>query len=400
MGLVAQSRKASRRFVQVLILCIVSILFAVVLLNNAIFQLIKSPDQIRTAEMIPGWGRIYKPLLYDAAQPEMVSFGYSWVRDLFDPEIAEPLIGQTFFNFGVSGGTSYESYRFMQGALAYHVPEAAFLDVRAFYDVPRARLTEHQFDDSILRVNRDGSPNTTVALSRWFKMSTAGAVLGSNIRFLRTNLALRAGSTRQDVLEPYQRRDWSIMPDKIADYRRKLTEPSAESFDGDIPTFSDLAASVKLLCGAGVTVHLYDGPYPCAEPTEIALSRFVLLKGLQAQCASDMTFHAFGYPNAVTMEGLQESVGESIFFRPDGHPRPTIGQLILTRILGLEGRDLAPTLPLDFGVDLLAIPESEARTWIAEKEGRCRGKWSGQTMEQILAELATNYASWADIAPE
>lgn len=394
MALVRYSRMATRRFIRWMLTFLLIALLGVVVMNNLVFNMMKAPERVNTTQMIPGWGRIYKPIMYDELKPELVSFGYSWVRDIFDPELANKLTGKTFFNFGVSGASSFESYRFIQSSLAYHVPERAFLDIRAFRDAPRARLMKHQFDERILHVNRDGSPNSTAPLFRWFKINTAGAALAFNLRFLEIEWALRNGSDRESLLPPYQRRDWGSRSQEIAAYKKRITEPSTSNFSGQIPSLEDLKKSVRLLCDAGVAVHVYDPPWPCSAPEAVALNDLQTLTELKSECSANMTFHVFGYPNAVTMEGLATGIEKSTFYRPDGHPRPPVGQLVLTRILNLQGKAQAATLPNDFGEDLLAMPDANAKQWIKEKAARCNGQWAKSEFSAILEEMNDLHPEW------
>ena len=75
----------------------------------------------------------------------VVAVGASWVRDAFDPTLAERLLGEPFFNFGVSGGRPYESQRFLESALAFHQPEHVILNLNSFEDQPDAFRTKFNF---------------------------------------------------------------------------------------------------------------------------------------------------------------------------------------------------------------------------------------------------------------
>ncbi len=142
-----------------------------------------------------------------------------------------------------------------------------------------------------------------------------------------------------------------------------------------------------------------------SHATSAALSRpadqipdsSVFLKRQRAACASAITYHRFGYPNALTMEGLSEGAGASLFFRPDGHPRPSLGQLVVTRILALEDEPSAPPVASDFGADLLAMSTSEGRAWTQEREARCHGNWTPGTYRATLDEMRALTPAWRSL---
>ena len=393
MKIIQLSKLVKRRYIHVLQIALFTSVLSVILLNNVVFQMMRSSERISTSQMIPGWSRIYKPLMYDVVKPDAVSFGYSWVRDLFDPDIAEPLLDKSFFNFGLSGATSFESMRLIQSSLATHVPEHAFLDISAFPDAPRARLLEHQFDERILHVNRDGSENNMAPIYRWIKVNTGGAALAFNLRFLNIEQKLRFGAQRESLLPPYEQRDWALRSDDINFYRALVEQRSEPNNAQDENTYEDLKKSIGLLCEKGVKVHIYDAPWPCSQPYQVSINQLNILRDLGKTCQS-LTYHMFGYPNVVTMEGLQKYPGQSLFYRPDGHPRPTAGQLILTQILDLQDTDAAPSLPSDFGQDLLKLPEAQAALWVKERAARCEGKWAAGAYKDTLSEMGYLFSKW------
>lgn len=194
-------RTARKHFRRILIL--LGLMVAVIIgLNNLTFHLIRLPQNIGTAQMIYGWARLYKPMIYDSVDAKSVSFGYSWVRDIFDPAKVETLTSEAFFNFGISGATSFESYRLIQNMLHVHRPDRVFLDLESFYDAPMASRVEHQFDERILYVNRDGSLNPTARLHRTIKINTSGAALGFNFAFLETLYKQKTGVPMKACCHP------------------------------------------------------------------------------------------------------------------------------------------------------------------------------------------------------
>ena len=395
------TRKAARRQLR-RVMWVMGAVFALILVaNNIVFQMIRSPQHIGTAQMIYGWARLYKPMIFDDVRPDLVSFGYSWVRDLFDPPRMEALTGKTFFNFGMSGATSFESLRLIQNMLAVHTPKAALLDLRSFYDTPRDHLVESQFDERILHVNRDGSPNPQAGLYRLLKINTSGAALAFNYRFLVTHYAIASGEHREEVLPSYERRDWARARNRIEETRTLISQPRAFGEESDPRirgklSLHDLDASMGHLCEAGVDIKLFESPIMCGYDMSQTLAALQLVRARAPTCKSKISFHVFRYPNAVTLEGLAKEPGLSMFYRPDSHPRPPLGEMIATRMLGLEGQPGAPLLPKDFGANVAAMDNASATDWILTRGKRCYGQWEPGALESTLVDLERLRGHWAE----
>lgn len=385
---------AARHFRRILALLGVVIL-VIVGGNNLTFQLVKSPKNIEMAQMIYGWARLYKPMMYDSAKPKTVSFGFSWVRDIFDPAKARQLTGEEFFNFGLSGATSYESFLLLQNALYVHKPDRVLLDMESFYDAPKASRVEHQFDERILYVNRDGSFNGRAKLHRFVKINTSGAALGFNFEFLKTLYKARQGTPLEELLPSYQRRDWGEYASTAEDMKRWMKDGKPQrAHPAKSYKFNDLGASVRLLCDANIDIHIYEAPYICAESSRATRAALALMREMQKTCDAPITYHNFRYPNAVSMEGVFIGPGPATFYRPDGHPRPGLGQMMLTRILSLQDNPNAPPLPRDFGVDLLAMDEKATDDWLEIRQARCDGNWNEDDLSQIEADAARLMPLW------
>lgn len=394
-SLITSSRLRARRHFRQVLGLLLTVILLIIVANNLTFQLIKSPKHIATAQMIYGWARLYKPMIYGSAKPDNVAFGFSWVRDIYDPETAEKLTGERFFNFGMSGATSFESLRVLQHALAVHRPKRVFLDLESFADTSRASLVEHQFDERILDVNRDGSRNQNAALQRAIKINTSGAALAFNLRFLEFLWKENQGIPREELLPSYQRRDWQEysgaadeMRGWVEDYRPDFP-PSKDK----IPhTLNDLEAALDLLCETDTEIILVETAHICGRP-EYMRNGLNLMRKLRPTCKAPMSFFVFHYPNAVTMEAMS-GVRLSNFYRPDGHPRPTLGQLMLTRMLVLEGQENAPPLPRDFGADLLKMSDAQADDWLTRKTNRCLGQWDADEKTEVLEDMRRLTPLW------
>ena len=113
------------------------------------------------------------------------------------------------------------------------------------------------------------------------------------------------------------------------------------------------------------------------------------LKFLSISIDARISYFDFSYPNAVTLEGVLTPVTSSEYYRPDGHPRPTMGVLMAARMFDREFPPATPAvLEQDFGVDLLAHEDAEG--WLLERAARCEGDWgeTGYTdfKEALLAQ--------------
>jgi len=395
------TRRSASRHLKWLMVSMAAVLVGVMGINNLVYQLIRSPESIGTAQMIDGWARLYKPMIYDDVKPKIVSFGFSWVRDLFDPPKIEAVTGRSFFNFGMSGATSFESYRLIQNALAVHTPEVVLLDLRSFYDTPREHLTESQFDERILYVNRDGSQNPHAEFFRFLKINTSGAALAFNYRFLSTKWRLMSGERREDVLESYERRDWSKASGRIEATRKLISELRVFGAETDPRirgslTYNDLEASMRLLCSQGVDIKLFEAPITCGYNMSQTLQALTMVREVASSCQASISFYVFRYPNAVTLEGLAKNPGLSLFYRPDSHPRPPMGELIVTRVLGLEGLPGSPPLPEDFGADVASMSDLEAHAWITGRAKRCYGAWQEGELSSVMSDVERLRKPWLD----
>jgi len=112
-------------------------------------------DNQAIVQLLSGWGRTYKPILYDEVQPQVAVFGASWARDAFDPIETTRLLGRSVFNHGVSGATRYETRRFADSALDNPNLRVAIINLNTFYRDKVAARFRYGFDESILNVDAD-----------------------------------------------------------------------------------------------------------------------------------------------------------------------------------------------------------------------------------------------------
>ncbi len=387
---------------------LIAVIAIVVVGNNLLFAQIRSPQNASIAQMIPGWTRQFKPLLYDHVKPQAIAFGASWVRDAFDPEMMERLTGEKFFNFGVSGGSSFESFRLAQSAFFTHPPERIYLHLESFFDAPRATRLRHGFDERILHLDETGEPTRFVGFYRALKINFSGSALGFGYRFLTAKFALARGAQREDVLSPFQRHDYLEDRDRLTKLGRDLfdenTDRPAMALRGASArrnSFETLKRMIDLACDARTDVHVFQLPTHitasglCPMNSGPLLAVMHELRPLAATCQANLTLHSFRYLNSIALEGTLNERRLSQFFRPDFHPRPTVGQLMATRIHELAGGDTGNFVPDDFGVDLLSMSDRAAEAWVSERRARCSGDWAAGALDKVRSEL--DYLSAGEI---
>jgi hypothetical protein len=357
-------------------------------INLAAFQVMTRPENAAIVQLLDGWSRLYKPILYDAAEPEVVVFGASYARDAFDPEVIGGQIGLSTFNFAVSGGQAYENRRFAQLAAGNPNLKAVVMPLDSFVVRPGAPKVEYGFDESVLNVTPEGEPNATAWLSRALAIALSGAAVGNNIQLFRVLAERAAGASKEDLLFSYERRDNTLHAALFADARARVfpDEPPAATFaPWDIPQAAatsglpEFDATIDVFCDRDIDLYVYLTPVAqgnCPQPVELRHAAFSYLKARQPTCRARLHLYDFQYPSAVTLEGVVSEVPLSLYYRPDGHPRPTMGELMSAVMFGTPFPDWAPeAVAADFGVDLLSHPDPTG--WWQRRLDRCGGKWAG-----------------------
>jgi hypothetical protein len=151
----------------------------------------------------------------------------------------------------------------------------------------------------------------------------------------------------------------------------------------------ELEVMIDGFCEKGVDIHAYFTPNHarkqiCDLNTSLELAALEFLRRKQRSCAANISYYDFSYPNALTLEGVLTPVKSSQYYRPDGHPRPTVGLLMAARMFGSEFPADTPTvLKQDFGVDLISHPNAE--DWLLRHTARCQGDW-GEDGYAAIAE--------------
>jgi hypothetical protein len=384
---------------------------AVIGINGVAFFTIAAPENQRILQNNVGWERTYKPMIHDRLQPAVAVFGASWARDAFDYEETTALLGRPFFNHAVSGGQPYENRRFLQSALAANPQlQVVLLNLNSFERYPKQLKFQYGFNESLLNLDAEGERNAQVAWHRFFAATLSGAAVGNNLSAFGLLRQFRDGVPKEELLRAYDRHDLAANP-RHARWARMLAgapsdEGTPEPFDATaFPVrFEELGRAVRLACARGATVKTYWTPsHPLLVPhvpSQQALKSAMLefLRSLQPQCAQGLAYWDFAYPNAMTLEGLGGPDGRGLarYFREDGHPRPTAGQVMTAQMFG---RPFFSAPLRDLGTDLLALPPAEAKRWIAVREARWRGQWRPDEREAVLQDQMTMRKHGAVTAP-
>jgi len=389
-------RRSANRFLWIFGSCVIVIASLVASVNLLAYRYMLSDDNQAIVQLLSGWGRIYKPILYDEIKPEVAVFGASWARDAFDPLETSRLLGRRLFNHGVSGGTPYETRRFADSALDNPNLQAAIINLNTFYrDGNRARF-RYGFDESILNVDAEHQPNRFVGLRRAYSLALGGWAVGANIKLISTIRARDRGVAKPDYLESYEQGDLTRRNMKRV-RQRVFPEPGqapgqAKSSDEWVQTeLPELEIMIEGFCGKNIDVYAYYTPsharqQSCDLGASEKLATLGFLRGKQRSCNARIHYFDFSYANAMTLEGVLSPVTASHYYRPDGHPRPTAGLAMAASMFDRPyPPDASPLLVEDFGVDLLKHEDAEG--WLLERAARCRGDWGVDGYDAFKAAL-------------
>jgi hypothetical protein len=166
------------------------------------------------------------------------------------------------------------------------------------------------------------------------------------------------------------------------------TPPSELVTDGKS---TQLGLAIDGFCTNNVDVYAYYTPshtrgQTCDLQAREKIAVLGFLRQKQAQCKAKIHYYDFNYANAVTLEGVLSRVKASKYYRPDGHPRPTVGLLMSARMFGKEfPPGTSQAVKRDFGVDLLSYPQPEK--WLLERAARCEGDWGNNGYEDFVKSM-------------
>lgn len=382
------SLAAARRFLRIFAWCVAVTALVVASVNLVAYRYMLQEKNQSIVQLLAGWGRMYKPILYDEVKPQVAVYGASWARDAFDPDSTGQTIGLSVFNHAVSGGTAYETRRFADSSLDNPNLQAAIINLNTFHRSERGARVRYGFDESILDVDPEHKPNHWVALKRTYSLALTGAAAGANLKLISTLRARDSGAVPSDYLKAYQKADHTRRRDRMEIARQRIFPESGSATERPQPYSPPQTSSAQLaelevmidgFCGHGIDIYAYFTPSHVRQQTcdlqateEFATLEFLRRK--QTTCNASISYFAFSYPNAVTLEGVLTPVTSSKYYRPDGHPRPTMGVLMAASMFDREfPPDTPAVIEEDFGVDLLTRPDTEG--WLLERAARCEGDW-------------------------
>lgn len=391
-----QRRRNAPRFLWIFSSVVIVIAAVVASVNLVAYRYMLSDENQAIVQLLSGWGRVYKPILYDEIKPEIAVFGASWARDAFDPLETSQLLGRRVFNHGVSGGTAYETRRFADSALDNPKLQAAIVNLNNFYPGDNSARFRYGFDESILDVDADHQPNRFVELRRAYSLALGGWAVGANIRLISTIRERERGVARPDYLDSYQKADLTRRNMKPL-RRRVFPEPGQApgTADADDETLHIEQPELEILidgfCGKNVDVYAYFTPsharkQSCDLGASKKLAALEFLRNKQRSCNARIHYYDFSYVNAMTLEGVLHPVTASQYYRPDGHPRPAAGLAMAAIMFDRPfPPDATALLKQDFGVDLLSHEDAEG--WLLQRAARCLGDWGKDGYDTFKAAL-------------
>ncbi len=367
---------ASRRFLKIFVLVVALLAAMVAMVNRIAYRQMLLPENQTIVQLVDGWSRVYKPILFDHFDPQVAVYGASWARDAFDPATAGPLTGLDWFNHAVSGSTPYEMRRFVESSLDDGNLKAVVLNLDTVLRPTVDVKMKYGFDEALLDTDPAGRPTRWLAARRSFAITLSGAAIGNNFEMLFALHARDSGADVSEYVDSYDHFDFRGYESNIERIRELIPRLAATVPAGEGPALSQLPVPpyadeleriLDRLCSRDFAVYAYFTPDLAVKGRKgrglaETLHGLELLRRRQQDCRARLHYFNFNYPNAVTLDGVAAPARYSAYFRSDGHPRPTIGLLMAARMFGRPFPDgTPPEIAADFGVDLLSVDDAEAR---------------------------------------
>jgi len=385
-------RGAGTRFLRIFAFVIASVVVLVAAFTRFTYWQMLKPQNQTIVQLIDGWARIYKPILIDHSDPQVIVFGASWARDAFDPIATGRLTGREWFNHAVSGATPYEMRRFVESSMDLARLEAVVLNLDTFLRPDAIIRMKRGFDEALLDTDPEGNPTRWLTIQREIAITLSGAAIGNSLEVLDALRMRDSGADPAEYLDSFERHAFAGREADIERMRAAAAEfaSSAGAAVGPAltelplpPGTAELERVLALLCQKSIDVHAYFTPAMILQGEQgrglaSTLHGLDVLTRRRRDCRARLHYYNFNYPNAVTQDGLEAHERFSQYYRPDGHPRPTLGLLMVARMFGTAFPDgTAPAIVADFGFDLLAAPDVEA--WLRNQAFR---------MDRMLAATA------------
>ncbi len=330
--------------------------------NAVMERVIASNPNGPSLQLLSAFARNIKPAWMDDFRGDTVLVGTSRVRDGFDPILIKDRLRIDAFNYGVSGGTAYESLRYVQDALAHPNVKRVVIAADTFATGTANQPTGSGFVESSLAVTPAGKPTPWRAVHLFTARYMDGGALGlhaqSAVRL--TRMGGDKPEQRPDLFTPYRRLDAKGLADARRHHRAHGLELTAWAQ-------AILEKTFDQFCGGRAEAFVFFPPDHFAITSEWAandLNGFIAFKSavLQAAearnraCGARIHVYDFETLNSVTGEVIAPG-RPSVNYHEAVHFRPTIGLVILDRML--NGKIDAGYQ--DFGVELTGEPAAAAR---------------------------------------
>jgi len=262
------------RFLRIFAVCVSVTALVVASVNLVAYNYMLRENNQTIVQLLAGWGRMYKPILYDEIKPQVAVFGASWARDAFDPDATSRTIGLKVFNHAVSGGTAYETRRFADSSVDNPNLQAAIINLNNFYRTePRARV-RYGFDESILDVDPEHKPNQWVSLKRTYSLTLTGWAAGANLKLISTIRARDDGAPPSDYLKAYQQADHTRRSNRMKMARQRIfpapdgasdPAPSESPPRFGIAELKELEVLIDGFCEHQIDIYTYFTPSLCTS---------------------------------------------------------------------------------------------------------------------------------------
>lgn len=327
-------------------------------LNLAAGRLLAREPRAESLQLLGDFARPLKPAWLERSDASLVLIGNSRIRDGFDPALIRRELGVSAFNFGVSGGTAYEAFRYAQHALAQPQTRTVVIGASAFAAGSDGQPYGFGFDEADLAVDAQGRPNTN-PLRRRAARALSGGAFGGHVQALwvLARLGGHAPSARPDLIPAYR----PMTADVLADGQR---HHAGRSVRLDPWNRRQMERTLDLFCGGRVRGVFFFEPdhasitaaWAANDAGGLAAFREAVADGVARRnrdCGARLELWDFQRPSAITTEALP-TAAQSRWYREAVHFRPTTGLLILRSILG------APGAPPGFGRNLTGIDPDTA----------------------------------------
>jgi hypothetical protein len=330
--------------------------------NWTMEQAIARSPAAGSLELLNAFARVIKPAWFSRSPASVVTIGTSRVRDGFDPVLVREKLGLDLFNYGVSGGTAYEAFRYAQDALAHPRVNTVVISADAFATGSAGEPFEPGFDEAQLTVTPQGRPTPR----RGYRLAGArylsGGALGLHLQagLLLAQLGGARAEDRPDLFDPYSHMD-------AATFARGLRHQSHRSIAMQPWNRTVMDRTMALFCRPGAQLLVFFPPDHLAATAAwvgndaagfIGFKTAVVEDALakRRSCGAQIKVFDFMRSSPITEEPI--GPGHPSRWRHEiVHFRPPVGVMILQRMLyGTEPAE-APA----FGLELTADPDPHAR---------------------------------------